>query len=62
MIPTDIKYLKFYLTSSYKIQPNNPFKGSMQINVSVEPLIIIKPLGLMGETVTMTTTPPYIHS
>ena len=41
MIQTDIKYLKFYLTSSYKIQPNNPFKGSMQINVSVEPLIII---------------------
>ena len=41
MIQTDIKYLKFYLTSSYKIQPNNQFKGSMQINVSVEPLIII---------------------
>ena len=41
MIQTDIKYLKFYLTSSYKIQPNNPFKVSMQINVSVEPLIII---------------------
>ena len=41
MLQTDIKYLNFYRTDSYIKFNLCQFKGSMQMNVSVEPLILI---------------------
>ena len=41
MLQTDVKYLNFYLTYSYIKFNLSQFKGSMQINVSVEPLMLI---------------------